>query len=370
MHGQPATLDTVSTVHPDTHTFQSLTPIKMPTVAAIVCNYNQKEYLEDAIDSVLKQTYPHLECVIVDDCSTDGSADVIRAHLDRRRAGRFRFIEQSQNGGQMAAMLAGLDATTAPFVAWLDADDIWLPQYIERHIAFHLNSQINAAISTSNLAVIDRSGVMVAGANPPLSTTSPIRKQARICAIIPARLSQDASRIEFAPEQSDPPVYVRRGYEPWVWSTTSGMVFRRAAVEAVRPLETDGLRNCADNYFARFSHLLGGTIRIGETLGYYRVHGKNHYATRAIYGDGAPLGEEHLEIESEGNHQFVRRLTESNKLLTAIIGAGHVRGAIRSLAKGEILGILRSKDSLSGALVKAGLWVSRIAKLRKGLHGS
>jgi hypothetical protein len=145
------------------------------------------------------------------------------------------------------------------------------------------------------------------------------------------------------------------------------MVFRRAAVEAVRPLETDGLRRCADHYVARFSHLLGGTIRIGETLGYYRVHGKNVYATRAIYGDGAPVGEEHLEIESEGNYQFVRRLTESNKLLTAIIGKGHLRAAIKSLAKREILGILRSKDSLSGALVKAGLWASRIARLRKGL---
>lgn len=328
---------------------RSLFPsIKLPRVAVIICNYNQKEYLEATIRSVLSQTYPHLECVIVDDCSTDGSAQFIRALLERIGGGRLSFIEQKQNRGQMAAMLAGFDATTAPFVAWLDGDDIWLPHYIERHMAWHLNSQINAALSTSNLAIIDRFDAVVAGANSALSVTSPLRKRERICSVIPARLSPQASGVDFSAETSDPTVFVNRHYEPWIWSPTSGIVFRRAAVESIRPPETDKLRICADLYLARFSHLVGGTLRIGETLGYYRMHGNNGWANRSICGDGAAMGKTPTAIVDETDYQFARRLSASSEVLTALISKDHLRTTIRRIARKEqaIVEILSNKDLL------------------------
>ncbi len=293
--------------------------LHMPMVAAIVGNFNQKAYVEAAIASVMRQTYPHLECVIVDDCSTDGSADVIAGVLSGMgwRTRQFKFIRHAENRGQMAAMLSGLDATTAPFVAWLDADDVWFPEFVERHIAHHLNPQVNAAISTSNMVVIDACGTVMAGADPSMSINSPVRERGRSFPIRPAVLGSHGKDIDFASVESQEPIFVNRHYVPWVWSPTSGMIFRRTAVEAIRPLNNEGLRTCADHYLARFSHVVGGTIWMNETLGCYRVHGANTFAKRAVFGD-IPLGKEPEKITEEGNYQFVVKLQESETLVTLL----------------------------------------------------
>ncbi len=177
--------------------------IRMPMVAAVICNFNQKAYVEAAITSVAEQTYPYLECVVVDDCSTDGSGEVIERMLSRIGEDRFRYIQHRENLGQMAAMLSGLDATNAPFVAWLDGDDIWFPEYIERHIAHHLNSQINAAISTSNMAVIDGGGTIIAGADPSMSSTNPRREWKRTSPIVPAQLMPQGAALDLTAPAPD-----------------------------------------------------------------------------------------------------------------------------------------------------------------------
>lgn len=293
--------------------------VRMPMVAAIVGNFNQKAYVEAAIASVMRQTYPYLECVVVDDCSTDGSADEIERILSgmRPKGRHFKFIRHAENRGQMAAMLSGLDATTAPFVAWLDADDVWFPEFIERHIAHHLNPHVNAAISTSNMVVIDADGTVVAGADPSMSITSPIRKWDRSFPMRPTVLVNHGKEIDFGSTESLGPVFVNRQYEQWVWSPTSGMIFRRMAVEAIRPLRIEGLRICADHYLARFSHVVGGTIWMNETLGCYRVHGYNNFAKRSICGDGA-LGAQPENIAEEGNYQFAVKLQESKTLVALL----------------------------------------------------
>lgn len=284
--------------------------VQMPAVAAILCNYNQRDFLEDAIASMLAQTYPDMEHVVVDDCSTDGSAEAIADILARLGAERrVRFIRHEENRGQLAAMLTGLDATTAPFVAWLDADDVWLPQFLERHIAHHLNGQVNAAISTSNMAIIDAGGTLVAGADPSMSTTSPLRKPDRTFPIRPARLLQHGRSIDLAPADPVEPVFINRRYESWVWSPTSGMVFRRTAIDTIRPSHSEGIRTSADHYLARFSHVVGGTLWMSETLGCYRIHGRNGFAKWAVRGDG-PVGQQPRHITEEGNYQFALKLAD------------------------------------------------------------
>ncbi|HEY7551037.1 MAG TPA: glycosyltransferase [Hyphomicrobiaceae bacterium] len=306
--------------------------VKMPVVAAIVCNYNQKAYVEAAIASVARQTYPYLECVVVDDCSSDGSAEVIARALAAHGGRPFRFIQHPENRGQMAAMLSGLDATTAPFVAWIDADDIWFPEYIERHVAHHLNSQVNAAISTSNMAVIDGEGTLIGGADPSMSISSPMRKWERVFSVTPARLLQHGKEPDFGGNGPPGPVFINRHYEAWVWSPTSGMVFRTAAVSAIRPLSTEGLRICADHYLARFAHVVGGTIWIGETLGCYRVHGTNGFAKRTVHGDGA-LGTEPKRITTEGNYQFALKL-EKSEVLAKLLAEQHVARLAVEIGRG------------------------------------
>jgi len=326
----------------------------MPPVAAIVCNFNQGAYVEAAIASVAAQTYPQLECVVVDDCSTDGSGEAIARILAAKGTSGLRLIQHAQNRGQMAAMLSGLDATTAPFVAWLDADDVWLPEYIERHMAHHLNAQVNAALSTSNMAVIDAGGTVIAGAAPPMSVRSPLRRKGeRSFPIRPARLLHHGREIDLGCEEFLGPMqgalFINRHYESWVWSSTSGMVFRRAAVEAIRPLQCDGLRTCADHYLARFAHVVGGTIWIGETLGCYRIHGSNGLAKRTIHGDG-PLGKEPRHIAEEGNYQLVLKLKQS-ELLSALLSEGDLKEVLVQIGRGrralrEILGSRQLRRAL------------------------
>jgi glycosyltransferase involved in cell wall biosynthesis len=101
------------------------------TVAAVVPVYNQRETVCEAIDSVLAQTRPVEEIVVVDDGSTDGSGDLVA----ERYGSRVRLIRQA-NGGAAAAFNSGIRATTSDLVSLLGADDKWLPERIKVQAAF------------------------------------------------------------------------------------------------------------------------------------------------------------------------------------------------------------------------------------------
>jgi len=98
-------------------------------VAVVIAAYNHGRFLEDALASVLGQTLQPREIVVVDDGSTDDTESVVR-----RFAPRVAYRRQD-NTGARAARNAGIDATTAPWVAFLDADDWWEPDALERLLA-------------------------------------------------------------------------------------------------------------------------------------------------------------------------------------------------------------------------------------------
>lgn len=96
-------------------------------IAIIVPLYNKRSTIERTMHSIFSQKMGDFEIVVVDDGSTDGSADLVRAMKDPR----LRLISQ-KNAGPGAARNVGANATTAPFLAFLDADDEWLPDYLEQ----------------------------------------------------------------------------------------------------------------------------------------------------------------------------------------------------------------------------------------------
>lgn len=81
--------------------------------------------------SVLQQTYPYFEHIIVDDGSTDGTAKAIRSFRDER----IKFLQQ-ENSGQSAARNKAINLARGKYIAFLDADDIWFPEKLERQVAF------------------------------------------------------------------------------------------------------------------------------------------------------------------------------------------------------------------------------------------
>ena len=103
-------------------------PEQLPRVSVIVPTYNSARYLPEAIDSVLGQTYRDFEIIVVDDGSTDNTQGVLA-----RYAEQIRVVRQS-NQGSAAARNAGILAARGEFIAFLDADDLWLPQKLERQM--------------------------------------------------------------------------------------------------------------------------------------------------------------------------------------------------------------------------------------------
>lgn len=102
-----------------------------PIVSVIIPTYNHADYLTEAVQSVLDQTYPDFEVVIVNDGSTDNTPEVVQQFDDRR----IEYLEQ-ENRGATAARNAGIRASSGQFMALLDADDILHPEKLQVHVEF------------------------------------------------------------------------------------------------------------------------------------------------------------------------------------------------------------------------------------------
>lgn len=95
--------------------------------SVVIPLYNKEAYVAKTLNSVLNQTYQNFEVVIVNDCSTDNSVDVVQAIHDHR----IKIIEHTGNKGLSASRNTGINAATHPYIAFLDADDYWDSTYLE-----------------------------------------------------------------------------------------------------------------------------------------------------------------------------------------------------------------------------------------------
>jgi GT2 family glycosyltransferase len=98
-----------------------------PTVSVVIPAYNACQTLADALDSVAAQDFPALEAVVADDASSDGTADLARRWASAQRGCTIQVLQRGTNGGPAAARNCGIAAARGEWVAFLDADDVWLP---------------------------------------------------------------------------------------------------------------------------------------------------------------------------------------------------------------------------------------------------
>lgn len=101
----------------------------MAKVSVIIPLYNKEKYIARAIKSVLGQTYKEFELVVVDDGSTDQGPRIVKAITDSR----LKLIQQD-NSGPGAARNRGIKESIAPYLAFLDADDEWMPEFLEKYL--------------------------------------------------------------------------------------------------------------------------------------------------------------------------------------------------------------------------------------------
>jgi glycosyltransferase involved in cell wall biosynthesis len=126
-------------------------------VSVVVPVYNAARTLDETLRSVRAQTYANLEIVVVDDGSSDQSADIIRRH--RSADPRIVFVEQA-NAGVAAARNRGIDVAKGAFIAPLDADDLWHPTKIERQMQVMKGAAGRLGVVYNWYAAINEDGVV------------------------------------------------------------------------------------------------------------------------------------------------------------------------------------------------------------------
>ena len=126
-------------------------------VSIIVPVYNAEKFIRETMDSVLAQTYPRWELLLVEDGSSDGSVDVIEEYIAEKEESRIRLIRLPSNQGAARARNKGLEEASGRYIAYLDADDLWIPEKLEHELRFM--EEKGAAFAFTGYEFADEHGV-------------------------------------------------------------------------------------------------------------------------------------------------------------------------------------------------------------------
>ena len=125
-------------------------------------SYNTGKYISESIESVQKQTYQNWELIIVDDCSTDDTDAVVKPYLVDTR---IKYIKNEKNSGAAVSRNKALREASGRWIAFLDSDDLWMPEKLEKQISFMKKN--NIYFSYTNYSEIDvdgkKNGITVSG---------------------------------------------------------------------------------------------------------------------------------------------------------------------------------------------------------------
>lgn len=270
-----------------------------PLVSILITNHNYAHFVEEAIQSVTEQIYPNIECIVVDDCSTDNSAEVILEKLRSVDRPNFRFIQLGKNLGQMGAMIAALENASGVFVTFLDSDDFLLPDFVAEHVAAHLNTAYSAGVSASDTLQVDDRGNLLEG------TFHTVAKRRTPDPNNPWRPIGE----EFVPEVGDSVVYgtadrpelayVDREISGWFGGACSAFMFRRDLLIHITPKDGSDIKICADYFFVYLAHYLSGTLVLSANLSCWRLHRQNNFSRNPVLGGPHTPGHFHQKADVE-----------------------------------------------------------------------
>ena len=125
-------------------------------ISIIITSYNKRDFLIEAVDSVIAQTFRPHEIIIADDCSSDGSRETIQAYVTRY-PGWIKGIYQEKNVGIPANRNSALRAVSGNYVGILDGDDLFLPSKLEKQVAA-LRANLEAKVVYSNFRRVEEDG--------------------------------------------------------------------------------------------------------------------------------------------------------------------------------------------------------------------
>ena len=249
-----------------------------PLVSIIIVNYNYHQFLAQSIDSALQQTYSNIEVILVDDGSTDSSAETISKYVDRL------IILKKENGGQASAMNLGFAVSRGDPIIFLDADDFLFPS------ATRLSLNKTPALKTiskvhSPLLIADSAGSISTQKSP---------KQPLDAGDLKAHL-------------------LKYGPESYVCSPTSGNLWTRHFLSKVLPIPEKVYKTSADAYLFTLSPLFGEIVKLEQPIGAYRVHGSNAYWNSNIQVQNLRTDAHRYLSRVNTLHRFAKALNFSPK---------------------------------------------------------
>jgi glycosyltransferase involved in cell wall biosynthesis len=248
---------------------------RAPKVSVAIINWNYGRFVGEAIQSVKAQTYKNLECIVLDNGSTDDSVDVISQAIDGHP--QFTFERLPENLGHLGAGLWLLDRLKGDFVTFLDADDVLLPDYVASHVQAHLGAGLSTGFSSSNCRDIDADGVIQTSGHSIMHDRWPEAQRCftskseifRIAELDDEGFTTLAKATRFLPT----------GAKNWGWVQGSANMYRRVLLERLRPKAVGPkVFGGIDGYFTPLLHAMTGALLINRPLSLYRVHNANDYS--------------------------------------------------------------------------------------------
>jgi glycosyltransferase involved in cell wall biosynthesis len=227
-----------------------------PRVSVVVPAYNYGRFVGDALRSILSQSFEALEVIVIDDGSTDDTPQVLAQFTDPRVS-----VHRTERLGVSGVRTVGIELARAPLVAWLDADDLWRPGYLERQVAL-LDAEPGIAFSFTDFVRTEHGVVLP-------ETQFDHSPELRALAARPSRAG-GGRVIEGDAFDALAPI----GELPcWIQAT----VHRRSALLGLRP--KPGTMDAEDLYFQLQVYDKGGAAYIDEPLVEVRRHGANSYTS-------------------------------------------------------------------------------------------
>ncbi len=218
-----------------------ISPLK---VSIIISSYNYAAYVQEAIDSALTQTYPHVEVIVVDDGSTDNSRDILKKYKEEVK------LILKENGGQASAFNAGFEISQGDVIIFLDSDDVLHPSTVEKIIPLFQES--NVAKVHWILKEINGTGKVTGKVTPSEQLSD-------------GDLYDEVIRI--GPSASGGPPHS---------PPTSGNAWSRMFLSQVFPIPEAAYITCTDQYLQTLAPVYGRIRAIEQELGSYRIHGNNY----------------------------------------------------------------------------------------------
>jgi glycosyltransferase involved in cell wall biosynthesis len=240
----------------------------LPKCSVIVAHHNYSHLVENALRSVAVQEHRNFECIIVDDFSAETHRRQLEQIVHGLNDERFTLIQLPRNCGQTQAVFEGLSHCTSEFIALLDPDDVYASMFLKAMLMAHLNRVQIAALATCDM------GLYRVGGSRLTNVFSRFSRDAEAHA--------ETDKQDRLLERYDYSEYYPPWTAGWLWCATSSLMFRRDALELIRPRKRLSYHQ-ADAYCAQGAHMFGGTLFVNRVLSFRGLHGTNLMHTPRLF---------------------------------------------------------------------------------------